>query len=128
MADEKATVRELFRRLYRAQSHPFPVSGRALLCPPRQGVYLIMDRKGRVSHVGRTTRAQRGLLDRLRAHLRGRSSFVRLFLKGRRDLLRRGYTYSWIEVRSPRLRALLEAYTTGFLCPRHIGTGSDAAS
>jgi hypothetical protein len=38
--------------------------------------------------------------------------------------LRRGYSYSWIAIPKPRLRALVEAYATGALCPAHIGTGA----
>jgi hypothetical protein len=90
-------------------------------------VYLLFDASGEVAHVGRTTRARAGLFQRLRAHLAGRSSFVIGFLKGRRSKLRLGYSYSFIEVEDARLRALVEAYATGVLCPRHIGTGEVAA-
>jgi hypothetical protein len=86
-------------------------------------VYLLFDASGDVAHVGRTTRARAGLFQRLRAHLAGRSSFVTAFLKGRRSKLRRGYSFSFIEIQDARLRALVEAYATGVLCPRHIGTG-----
>jgi len=75
-------------------------------------------------HVGRTTRARAGLLDRLRAHLNGQSSFVRLHLKKRRALLRQGYSHCWVEVPSARRRALVEALATGVLCPKHIGTAA----
>jgi hypothetical protein len=88
---------------------------------------LIRDRSGRVAHVGRTTRARAGLLDRLRAHLNGQSSFVALHLNRRRELLRRGYSYAWIEVPNARRRALVEALATGALCPKHIGTSAGAS-
>src|SRR5437016_5594553 len=127
MRSELKTVRAHVARLRRARSHPFPKSGQRLVCPPRHGVYLIYDPAGRVAHVGRTTRASAGLLQRLRAHLAGRSSFVILFLKRRASRLRKGYSYSWVEVAHPRIRALVEAYATGVLCPTHIGTGEAAA-
>ncbi len=123
---EAAKVRSLVQRLRRATRYRFPRAGRSLACPPRHGVYIIYSRHGRVAHVGRTTRTKRGLLDRLRAHLDGRSSFVQDDMHGRSAMLRRGYSYAWVEVADPRLRALTEALATGLLCPRHIGT-SEAA-
>ena len=123
MTTEQSAVRKLVSQLHRAPRHRFPQLGRALACPPRHGVYLIFSPGGRVAHVGRTTRARAGLVDRLRAYLSGRSSFVALHLKHRRELLRRGYSYAWIEVSNPRRRALVEALATGVICPQHIGTG-----
>ncbi len=90
MANEKTTVRALVTRLRRARRHPFPKTGRTLACSPRHGVYLIIDPRGRIAHVGRTTRTRAGLLDRLRAHLNGQSSFVVQYLRNRRAVLRRG--------------------------------------
>jgi len=127
MRREQKAIRSLFSRLRRAPLHRFPRRGRALLCPARHGVYLIIDRVGRVAHVGRTTRGQDGLLQRLQNHLAGQSSFVILYLKGRPSRLRNGYWYSWLVISNPRTRALVEAYATGVLCPRHIGTGKAAA-
>src|SRR5450759_694914 len=124
MAAELAQIRQFVSRLRRARRHPFPPVGRGLSCPPQHGVYLIFDPAGRIAHVGRMTRTRAGLLDRLRAHLQGRSSFVVIHLKGKREVLRRGYSYSWVEVTDPRLRALVEAYATGLFCPSHIGTGA----
>lgn len=126
MQTETAKVRHLVAKLRKAPRHYFPKRGRTLACPPQHGVYLIVDPRGRVAHVGRTTRTRAGLLDRLRAHLNGQSSFVVLYLNGRRELLRRGYAYCWVEVNDPRLRALVEAYATGCLCPAHIGTSVGA--
>lgn len=121
--EEAKAVRKAFHDLKKARRHRFAAAGGALECPTTQGVYLITDPQGRVAHVGRTTRAQAGLQQRLRSHLAGRSSFVILFLNGHRERLRRGYSYQWVEVPDARLRALVEAYATGVLCPRHIGTG-----
>jgi hypothetical protein len=120
---EQAIVRRFFRQLRRAVRSPFPRTGQRLDCPTCQGVYVIFDRAGRVAHVGRTTRARAGLRQRLKAHLAGRSSFVIKHLRGQTLLLRRGYSFSFVEVAEPRTRALLEAYATGVLCPRHLGTG-----
>lgn len=126
MTDEKAIVREYCGRLRRARRVSFPQPGQRLNCPRCQGVYLIFDPRGRVAHVGRTTRAQAGLAQRLKAHLAGRSSFVVKFLANQPATLRQGYSYSFVEVSQPRLRALVEAYATGVLCPQHIGTGEAA--
>lgn len=128
MPREQTVVRRDYERLRRARRVPFPAARQRLNCPTCQGVYLIIDPAGRVVHVGRTTRARAGLSQRLKAHLAGRSSFVIKYLKNRRSRLRRGYSYAFIEVPHPRLRALVEAYATGVLCPRHIGTGEAAVT
>ena len=127
MTVERKLVRAYFARLRRARRHPLPSTGRLLVCPPKHGVYIIFDAAGKVAHVGRTTRAKAGILQRIRAHLAGRSSFVIIFLKRNRQLLRKGYSYCWVEIANARVRALVEAYATGVLCPRHIGTGEVAA-
>lgn len=123
MSREQAVVRRYGERLRRAPRKRFPPSGERLDCPSCQGVYLIIDPQGRVAHVGRTTRGRAGLSQRLKAHLAGRSSFVIKYLRNDPSKLRRGYSYAFIEVSPPRIRALVEAYLTGVLCPRHIGTG-----
>jgi len=127
MAKEQTIVRSYFTRLHRAPRRPFPANRQRLLCSKKQGVYLIFDPRGRIAHVGRTTRARAGIFQRLAAHMAGRSSFVIKFLKNQRSSLREGYSFSFVEIASPRLRALVEAYSTGVLCPRHIGTGAAAA-
>jgi hypothetical protein len=127
MRGEPKAVKRLFTRLRRASRHHFPEQGGKLECPRRHGVYLIFDPRGRIAHVGRTTRAQNGLRQRLQAHLAGRSSFVQQHLNGRQARLRKGYKYAWLEVPNPRLRALVEAYATGVLCPQHVGTGEAAS-
>jgi hypothetical protein len=127
MRNDNARVRGHCWRLRRAPRVSFAKSGHALDCPRCQGVYLIFDPAGKVAHVGRTTRAKAGLAQRLKDHLAGRSSFVINFLKNNPDTLGRGFSYSFIEVAEPRLRALLEAYATGVLCPQQLGTGEAKA-
>jgi hypothetical protein len=127
MTKEQTVVRTYFTRLYRAPRSPFPQNRKPLLCSRKHGVYLIFDPRNRVAHVGRTTRARAGIFQRLAGHLAGRSSFVVKFLKNQRSYLREGYSFSFVEIANPRLRALVEAYATGILCPRHIGTGESAA-
>lgn len=126
MTTEHRLVRKHCEQLLRAPRNAFPRARQRLECPTCQGVYLIFDPKGNVAHVGRTTRARSGIRQRLKAHLAGRSSFVIKYLRNRRSRLRRGFSFSFIEVSHPRLRALVEAYATGVLCPRHIGTGARA--
>lgn len=126
MPHEQTVVKRHGEALRRAPRKRFPPSREPLDCPSCQGVYLIFDPQGRVAHVGRTTRAKAGLSQRLKAHLAGRSSFVIKYLRNDRSKLRRGYSYAFIEVSPPRIRALVEAYLTGVLCPQHIGTGESA--
>jgi hypothetical protein len=126
--NERKIVQAHVARLRRAPRLLFPINGGQLDCPHCQGVYLIIDPAGRVAHVGRTTRAKNGLVQRLKAHLAGRSSFVIKFLDKQPNKLRLGYSYSFIPVPDPRLRALVEAYATGMFCPLHIGTGETIAT
>lgn len=126
MTREQALVRKHFARLLKAPRKSFPASRAPLMCTRKQGVYLIVDSRGRVAHVGRTTRARAGIFQRLKAHLAGRSSFVIKFLKNERVALRRGYQFAFVEIAHARKRALVEAYATGILCPRHVGTGEAA--
>ena len=122
MVSEPNKIHRLFARLCRQPRQPFPAKGLSLNAPRLQGVYII--RKGKVVfHVGRTTRAKRGLHQRLTAHVRGRSSFTRVFFNRDGDQLREGYDYQILVVGDPRHRALLESYAAGCLCPKHMGTG-----
>lgn len=123
LSDEQRLVRRYVALLRRAPTRPFPRARAPLDCPSCQGVYLILDPSGQVAHVGRTTRARAGLAQRLKAHPAGLSSFVINHLGSNAAQLRRGYSFAFVEVPQPRLRALVEAYATGVLCPRHIGTG-----
>jgi hypothetical protein len=59
-------------------------------------------------------RGKRGLYQRLNNHLQGASSFVIKALDG----------YRCIAVENNRLRAFLEAFAIGHLCPDHIGDGA----
>jgi hypothetical protein len=109
-------------QLQRARCFPFPKDGQQLPAPDEQGVYVIYS--PRVLHVGRAHRGQRGLRQRLNNHLRGQSSFTRGQFEGKGSRLRRGYTYRFVIVRSPRPHALLEHYACGYLCRVPIGTGA----
>ncbi len=118
---EPKVIRTLFARLCAQPRQRFPEKGQSLSAPREQGVYII--RKGKVVfHVGRTTRAKKGLHQRLTAHLRGRSSFTKVFFSRDGDQLRDGYDYQFLVVIDPTQRAFLESYAAGSLCPRHIGT------
>jgi hypothetical protein len=63
----------------------------------------------KVLYVGRTTRGQLGGLRR------------RLITHRKKIGSARGCKFRCLIVKKPRDRALLEAYATGFLCPKHIG-------
>ncbi|MGX1348008.1 hypothetical protein AB7M49_001584 [Bradyrhizobium elkanii] len=112
-----------FERLIRSPMTQFPNAGERLDVPHLQGVYIIYDPKGRVAHVGRTVRGKRGLHQRLNNHLQGASSFVQKEL-AEGSALRGGYKYRFIAIEDNRLRAFLEAFTIGQLCPDHIGGGA----
>jgi len=123
MIAENLRVQEQFKKLCATKAVPFPQHGEQLTTSAKPGVYVIYKREA-VLHVGRTLRAKGGLHQRLEDHLYGRSSFTKKYLKGKGATLRKkGYKYRYLEVNAPRLRALLEAYAIGVLCPRHLGLG-----
>lgn len=124
---EAEAIAGLFQKLCGSQYYEFTQQGLPGDVPTSHGVYVIYDPGGRALHVGRSIRAKRGLRQRLKNHLAGKSSFVRDYLHDR-TRLRDGYRFRYVTVYDARHRALLEAYATGHLCPAHIGTGArDAA-
>ena len=113
----------LFENLCSRPTQVFPQKYQSLDVPTTQGVYIIRKR-GTVLHVGRTISGRAGLHQRLRNHLNGASSFTNKYLNGDGALLRKTeYTYQYLVLADKRKRALREAYTTGTLCPKHIGLG-----
>jgi hypothetical protein len=106
------------------QIQPFPKLGARLEVPSTHGVYVIREPRGRIAHVGRTVRGRAGLLQRLRNHLRGQSSFAIVQFRGKGEMLRRGYTFQFLEVPDGRARALLEFAATAWHCPHHLGIGA----
>lgn len=117
------TVRALFATLLRAPLQKFPQHREPLNAPRGKGVYVIYDPKGKVVHVGRTPKARGGLGQRLKDHMSGASSFTAHHLKKDGARLRGGYKFRCLVVPDRWLRAYLEAYAIGRLCPAHIGLG-----
>jgi hypothetical protein len=133
LSREQKTVKAQFVELRRSLLHCFPRSHGRLTAPTEKGVYVIYSPQLKVLHVGGTPRGKRGIFQRLSNHLHGQSSFTKNseYLKrhGGRTLKKR-YTYvrdhckySCLPIEDDRLRALLEAYAIGHLCPDHIGLG-----
>jgi hypothetical protein len=127
MSREAMGIRKLFGQLVRAPRTAFPNPRERLAVPDKHGVYVIYSPRGTVLHVGRTVRGERGLRRRLNNHLHGRSSFTRQFLDGKGSQLRGTHSFSYLEVANARRRALLEAFASGSLCPKHLGVGENAA-
>jgi hypothetical protein len=124
MKGEPKTIKAKLHQLLKSPLLSFPVSGEKLSVPHLQGVYIIYDPKGRVAHVGRTIRGKRGLHQRINNHLHGRSSFAIKALEGRGTRLRQGFKFRFIAIEDSRLRALIEAFAIGQLCPDHLGDGA----
>jgi hypothetical protein len=61
---------------------------------------------------------------RLSNHLSGKSFFAESHLNGDGAKLRGSYSFQYLEVPDERLRALLEAYAIGHLCPTHVRVSS----
>jgi len=120
---ELQSIRKLFAKLIRAKRTAFPREGVHLVAPDKQGVYLIYSPRGQVLHVGRTVSGQKGLQQRLKNHLQGKSSFTAADFKRDGSQLRSSHSYAFVRVRNDRHRALLEAFAVGNLCPKHLGVG-----
>lgn len=123
MSRESERLGRLFEKLLACKPVKFPRPNRPMDAPTDRGVYIILNPRGTVLHVGSTPRAANGIRQRLYGHLRNQSSFVKVYLKNDGERLRSGYQYQYVIVNSPRQRALLEAYAIGALLPKHIGTG-----
>lgn len=117
-------IKKRYHELIKQSKNHFPEHNKTLDAPTEHGVYII--RKGNtVLHVGRTLRGKDGLKQRLQNHLEKKgSSFTIKYLKMNGAILRkRTYTYQCLVVKNNRERALLESYTIGVQCPKHIGLG-----
>jgi len=124
MSREFRKIDRLFASLMKQDVRPFPGPGQALKASPRQGVYVILGRKGRAAHVGRTLRGRKVIAQRLKDHLHDRSSFTINHLDSQGKKLRGEFGFRYIEVANPRARALLEHYAIGRLCPKCLGLGA----
>ena len=129
MPSEYQQIKNQSKKLCSQEPHSFPKPYGRLDVPKEHGVYIIREeirRRKKVLHVGRTLRGKGGLHQRLMNHLHGSSSFTIYFLGNNGAKLREDrYTYQYLIVEEPRERALLEAYTTGTLCPEHVGLGEE---
>lgn len=128
MHREFTNVRTLYSRLLAAEPIAFPLAGEGLEAPSAHGVYVIRSPRGTVLHVGRTVRGRHGLRQRLNNHLHGASSFAKQHFQGKGSKLRGTHTFAFVKISNARMRALLEAYAVGNLCPRHLGLGENAAA
>lgn len=125
ISEEFAEIKRLFTTLMKCPCVAFPEAGESIPVTSAQGVYVIFSPSGLPLHVGRTLRGKRGLAQRLSNHLHGQSSFTLHYMNKNGTKLRRGYSFKYIPVRRARTRALLEAYATARLCPKHLGLGKD---
>ena len=121
---ERKRIEALLKLLHRQKEYAFPPAGQPLEAPSKPGVYVIRDPKGRTMHVGRTVRGREGLLQRLKNHLAGKSSFMRACMPENRSKLRKGFTFQFLVVPDDRERVLLEYSATVWHCPVHLGVGA----
>jgi len=121
---EKALLKYEFNKLLKSRKTTFPKHGLWTKneVTNKKGVYIIY--KGEeIYHVGSTPRGKDGILGRMGDHLAGRSSFIKKALNGKGKSLRGKYQIKYLPVLKSRLRALLEHYAIGNLCPKHLGEG-----
>ncbi len=111
---EHERIARLFERLTAQEPRQFPQPAGHVQAPRA-----LRNAGGLVVYVGRTTRAQYGLHQRLRNHLAGKSALARGVGGG--NALRSGYTYQCLSVPNDRHRALLEHVAVGILCPKYLG-------
>jgi hypothetical protein len=132
VANELKNVQRKFADLIRSELRKFPDARQKLEAPTERGVYVIYGPRGEALHVGGTPRAKNGIRQRLTDHLHARSSFTekskylrnkvkRGTQQGRSDWVRSNCSYRCLPIEDDRMRALLECYTIGQLCPDHIG-------
>jgi hypothetical protein len=100
---ERKIIQKLLAALLRAERQRFPDAYETLNAPNEKGVYIIYSPHGKVMHVGSTPRAKRGIAQRLRDHLAGRSSFTAKMFNQNGSQLRNGYQFCCLGVkkRSP---------------------------
>lgn len=121
-SDEPTEIKKLQALLIASRYYKFPEKG-GVKSTVNHGVYIIFSPENKVLHVGRTYRGRKGLNQRLDNHLNNLSSFSIAYLNKNGRKLRSGYKFKYLEIEDGRTRALVEALTTGLLCPSHIGTG-----
>jgi hypothetical protein len=123
-SNEVETVQALFEQLMRMPPTNFPATKNAPLnVPTGQGVYVIEDADGQVLHVGRTKTGEEGLQQRLYDHMYATSSFAWAYVKEQGGTLCGVCRFRYVVVTDPRVRAFLEYYAIGRLCPKHFGIG-----
>lgn len=120
--NEIKKIKKLYNHLLSTEEKKFLTHGRVEVTN-EHGVYIIFSTHHKVLHVGKTSRGKNGLNQRLYNHINNRSTFSKEYLKKNGKILRMGYKFQYLEIKNARTRALLEALTTGMLCPAHIGTG-----
>jgi hypothetical protein len=127
---EQKKIKAHFIELMRSPLHCFPLARGRLNASTKKGVYVISGPQSKVLHVGGTPRGRLGIYQRLTNHLHGQSSFTikskylkrhGRTLRRRCAFLRKYCTYRYLVIPNNRLRALLETYAIGHLCPDHIG-------
>ena len=119
---ESKIIKYLLKKLLKQPIYSFPQRRKKLEASIQKGVYIIRNQKKQILHVGQTPRAQYGIKQRLSNHLQGLSSFVDYYFDGDGNKLRtQKCSYQYIPVKQSRRRALLEAYSIGCLCHKHIG-------
>ncbi len=120
MLKEQIELDKKFKKLEKSSNFNFDNLSQI---PTKQGVFIIYsNNKKTVLHVGRTVRAKNGLKQRLANHKYGQSSFVKQELNGNKNKLK-NYYFKFLVEENHRIRALLECYIIGQLCPKHIGLG-----
>lgn len=117
MHREQKQIKRLFAKLKIEPRRKFPLFRQKLDAPEAPGVYVIYDQYGKIEHVGEST----SIAGRLRGHMSNASSYVNKSLEGDGTRLRGIFWFRCLPVGNRRRRMLLQAFTIGHLCPRHIG-------
>jgi hypothetical protein len=125
--NEPAVIEELFDELIASNFHMFPQKGKVDISV-KHGVYIIYGPIDEVLHVGNTPSGRKGLDQRLYNHISCTGIFYQKYLKPNKINMRGTYKFRYIEVENIRIRALLEAFTAGKLCPLHFGTGAKSGN
>ncbi len=117
--EESKKVKKLVKKLEDSEVIFFPEEGKIEL-PEVDGVYSIINKKEEVIHVGKTEGGLGGLFARINGHLYGKTSFRKAYLAPNEINLRNKYGVKWVEVKTERLRYLVEARAIGKFCPAYL--------
>ena len=121
--DEREEIDRLYESLCQQPRQTFPEPGKSFEVPITHGVYVIYQAED-VLHVGRTIRGEKGLRQRLGNHLRGKSSFARVYLSRDGNKLRdKSFLFNFWKYQTPGNECFSKPLLLGNFVPGTLASG-----